>query len=213
MALVEHVAIFAQNLIDPHSPHGIGLPGACLLMALGSTIAPVPNEAVMPVVGSLVHNGTFGWTQAIIWTTVGSLLGSIFSYYLGYFGGKPLVMKIGRFLLVNEHHLDLTTRWFHKHGGATVFISRFVPIIRHLISIPAGIGRMPMLSFIAYTVIGATLYNIFLLWIGYWLKDQWSVVLQYSHPIDLAFIALCVIGAIAWLALHLKKPQIREKGS
>jgi len=206
MALVEHVSDFAQYVIN-----GIGLPGACFLMALESMIAPVPSEAVMPFVGFLIHDGKFGWVEATIWTTIGSLMGSIISYYLGYIGGKPVVMKIGRFLLVNEHHLDWTTKWFHTHGGLTVFISRFLPVVRHLISIPAGIGRMPLLPFLMYTAIGATLWNVFLMWVGYWLKDRWETVLKYSHPIDLAFVAVCAVVGGIWLFLHLRKPKPAEK--
>ncbi len=205
MALVEAISEFAQHIINPTT--GIGLPGACFLMALESMIAPVPSEAVMPFVGFLIQEGKFGWVQATIATTVGSLVGSIISYYLGYFGGKPLVMKIGRFMLVNEHHLDLTTKWFHTHGGATVFISRFLPIIRHLISIPAGIGRMPFISFCLYTMVGATMWNFFLMWVGFKLKEHWDKVHQYSRPIDLIFIAVCVVVGAIWLVLHFKKPK------
>jgi membrane protein DedA with SNARE-associated domain len=205
MALVESISTFAQHVISPDT--GIGLPGACFLMALESMIAPVPSEAVMPFVGFLVQEGKFGWTEAIIWTSIGSIVGSIISYYLGYFGGKPLVMKVGRFMLVNEHHLDLTTKWFHTHGGATVFICRFLPIVRHLISIPAGIGRMPLLSFCAYTIVGATLWNVLLMWVGFKLKENWDKVHQYSRPIDMIFIAGCVLVGAIWLILHLKKPK------
>ena len=213
MALVEHIANFAQHLISP-PPTGIGLPGACFLMALESMIAPVPSEAVMPFVGMLLHDekfGEFGWLQATLWTTIGSLMGSIISYYLGYFGGKPVVMKIGRFLLVNEHHLDLTIKWFHMHGGITVFIARFLPIVRHLISIPAGIGRMPLLSFMLYTAVGATMWNVFLMWVGFkfaeQLKQHPDLFIKYSHPIDLTFVAVCIVVGAVWATLHFRKPK------
>src|SRR4051812_10733711 len=94
------------------TPWGLWVAGG--LMALESMIAPVPSEFVMPPLGMALHNGTadFSWTSAIVATSIGSLLGSLLSYYLGYFGGKPLVMRIGKYLLVNEHHLDMTTDWF-----------------------------------------------------------------------------------------------------
>jgi membrane protein DedA with SNARE-associated domain len=191
----------------------LGYTGAALLMAGESMILPIPSEAVMPPMGMLLHPGargelpTFTWTGAILATSVGSLLGSLISYYLGYFGGKPLVLKVGRFLLLNEHHLDLTTQWFDRRGGLTVFVGRFVPVIRHFISIPAGIARMNLLKFCLYTLVGATLWNTFLLWVGYKLQAHWDTILRYSGPIDIVMVLLLLIGIVAWYCLHLKKPR------
>jgi membrane protein DedA with SNARE-associated domain len=191
----------------------LGYSGAALLMAGESMILPIPSEAVMPPMGMLLHPGLAGdaprftWTGAILATSLGSLLGSLVSYYLGYFGGKPLVLKVGRFLLLNEDHLDLTTRWFNKHGGITVFIARFVPVIRHFISIPAGIARMNLAKFILYTLVGATLWNIFLLWLGWKLQDHWNTILHYSGPIDIVMVLLLLVGVVAWYYLHLRKPK------
>jgi membrane protein DedA with SNARE-associated domain len=184
-----------------------GLLGAAILMALESMIVPIPSEVIMPPLGMAVHKGTFSWPAAMIATSMGSLVGSLISYYLGYIGGKPLVMKVGRFLLLNEHHLDLTTSWFHKWGSLTVFISRFIPVVRHFISIPAGIARMNLLKFALYTLIGATLWNGFLLWLGYKLQAHWEDILTYRKPIDMAIIVLLVMGVVAWYAIHLRKPK------
>src|SRR5438552_1004053 len=142
--LTEHLKDWAVSAIESG-----GYPVAALLMALESMIAPVPSEVVMPPLGVLIHQHPerFGFAGAIAWTSLGSLIGSLISYYLGYFGGKPLVMKVGKWLLLNEHHLDLTTTWFHRWGSLTVFICRFIPVVRHFISIPAGIARMNLLKF------------------------------------------------------------------
>jgi membrane protein DedA with SNARE-associated domain len=189
--------------------HYLGYPGVALLMAGESMIFPIPSEAVMPPLGMLIHQrpDQYTWTACILASSIGSLVGSLASYYLGYFGGKPLVLKVGRFLLLNEHHLDLTTQWFNKHGGITVFIARFVPVVRHFISIPAGIARMNLLKFCAYTLIGATLWNAFLLWLGYNLEDHWKTILHYSGPIDIVMALLLLLGVIAWYYLHLRKPK------
>jgi membrane protein DedA with SNARE-associated domain len=184
-----------------------GLFGAGFLMALESMIAPIPSELVMPPLGMLVHQGKFTWTGAIVATSIGSLIGSLISYYLGYFGGKPLVMKIGKWLLINEHHLDLTTQWFTRWGSLTVFICRFVPVVRHFISIPAGMAKMNLVKFCLYTVVGATLWNVFLLWVGYKLESHWETILKYRGPLDAAIIVLMVIGVVAWYWLHLRKPR------
>src|SRR4051812_3665272 len=94
-----------------------GLFGAAGMMALESMVAPIPSEVVMPPLGIAVHQERFTWYAAILATSAGSLAGSLISYYMGYFGGKPVVMKVGRFLLLNEEHLDLTTRWFNRWGS------------------------------------------------------------------------------------------------
>ena len=186
-----------------------GYPVAALLMALESMIAPVPSEIVMPPLGMLIHQNPdrFGFTAAILWTSAGSLAGSLISYYLGAFGGKPLVMKVGKWFLLNEHHLDLTTNWFQRWGSLTVFLCRFVPVVRHFISIPAGIARMNLLKFSLYTLIGATLWNSFLLYVGYKLDKHWDTILQYRRPIDIAILALLALAVILWYYLNLRKPK------
>jgi membrane protein DedA with SNARE-associated domain len=184
-----------------------GYPVAALLMALESMIAPVPSEIVMPPLGMLIHQNPerFGFPAAIAWTSCGSLAGSCVSYYLGYFGGKPLVMKVGKWLLLNEHHLDLTTAWFKRWGSLTVFICRFIPVVRHFISIPAGIARMNVVKFAVYTLIGATLWNSFLLWLGYKLEKHWETILKYRQPIDIGIIGALGLGVVLWYWLNLRK--------
>ena len=113
-----------------------GYAGAFVLMALESMVAPVPSEAVMPFVGFLVADGTWNLWLALLATSMGSLVGSLASYWMGYYGGKPLVLKVGKYLLLNPHDLALTERYFNKRQGLyTVFLARFIPVIRHLISI------------------------------------------------------------------------------
>lgn len=193
--------------------HG-GLFGAGTLMALESMILPVPSEVVMPPLGMAVHRGEFSWEAAIVATSIGSLVGSLISYYLGLFGGKPLVMKVGRFLLLNEEHLDLTTRWFNRWGALTVFVCRFVPVVRHFISIPAGIARMNLLKFCVYTLVGATMWNSLLLWAGWYLEDKWETkVMPWRHRIDIVVVALLAIGVVAWYAIHLRKPKKASAGA
>jgi membrane protein DedA with SNARE-associated domain len=200
--MLEVMKDWAVQVIDAFGPLG-----AAGLMALESMIAPIPSEVVMPPLGMLVHQGKMSLEIAMIATSIGSLLGSLLSYYLGFFGGKPLVMKVGRWLLINEHHLDLTTHWFGRWGGLTVFICRFVPVVRHFISIPAGIARMNLWKFSLYTLIGATLWNGFLLWIGWKLEDHWQTILKYRTPIDAAVVLLLVLGVVGWYWIHWKSPR------
>ena len=187
--------------------------GAFLLMMLESMVAPVPSEAVMPFVGFLVADGRWSLGFALFATTLGSLAGSLLSYLMGYYGGKPVVLKLGRYLLLNPHDLELAERFFAKKRGLlTVFVARFVPVVRHLISIPAGMGRMPLAPFLAVSTLGAFLWNGFLLFCGILLRNRWHVVQHYSHQIDIVVVILCVIAA-AWFAQNRLKGRKAASGS
>lgn len=177
-----------------------GYYGACFLMMLESMILPVPSEAVMPFVGFLVVDGRMDLGLALMATSLGSLVGSLLSYAMGYYGGPPVVLKLGRYLLLHPDDLQRAGNFFHQRQGMiTVFAGRFIPVIRHLISIPAGTGRMPLLPFILSTLAGATLWNGFLLWLGMELRDNWNIVQRYSHYIDILVIILALVGLVIFL--------------
>jgi membrane protein DedA with SNARE-associated domain len=180
-------------------------PGAFVLMALESMIAPIPSEAVMPFVGFAVQNGQMKVVPAIVVTSIASIVGSLISYWLGWVGGKPLVMKVGKYLLINEQHLDWTIAFFHKRSGTwTIFIGRFVPVIRHFISIPAGIGKMPLVPFCLATLIGATMWNSFLLYLGYAWHSHIDELRKYYKMMDVAVIVVGVMVVAGWFYLHLR---------
>jgi membrane protein DedA with SNARE-associated domain len=174
-----------------------GYAGAAALMTLESMIAPVPSEAVMPFVGFQVADGRWNLWVAILATSLGSIIGSLLSYTMGYYGGKPLVLKVGKYLLLNQRDLEWTERFFQRRQGVwIVFLGRFVPVVRHFISIPAGIGKMSLLPFIAVTLIGATAWNTFLLFCGWKLRDNWTVVQKYSHQADIVIVVGLVVFAV-----------------
>jgi membrane protein DedA with SNARE-associated domain len=201
MSLTETITVHSRDLIA-HT----GYFGAGLLMALESMIAPVPSEAVMPFVGMNVVQGKMALAPALIFTSLGSLIGSVISYYLGYFGGKPLVLKVGKYLFVNEHHLDLTVAFFHRRGSITVFLSRFIPVVRHFISVPAGMGKMPLLSFTFYTLVGATLWNGLLLWAGYVWQANVDKITPYYKKLDIVVVVAAVVMVAIWFYMHRKMP-------
>ncbi len=204
--ITEKITELAVHVLDT-----AGYPGAALLMALESMIAPVPSEAVMPFVGFQVADGKWNLALAILATSFGSLVGSLLSYWMGFYGGKPLVLKVGKYLLLNRHDLELTERFFQKKQGLwTVFAARFVPVIRHFISIPAGMGRMPLGPFVAVTVVGATLWNTFLLVCGMKLREHWTVVQTYSHQVDIAIVVLSVIGLAWFVRSRLRRHRAAE---
>lgn len=179
--------------------------GAAGLMALESMIFPLPSEAVMPFVGFKVADGEWNLWLAILATSIGSMIGSLLSYAMGYYGGKPLVLKLGKYLLLNQRDLERTETFFQRRSGAmTIFIGRFIPVVRHFISIPAGTGKMALGPFCVATLIGATIWNTFLLLLGKKLRDHWTVVQKYSHQVDIVIVALLVIGGVWWF-LHRRK--------
>ncbi len=180
--------------------------GAWALMTLESMIAPVPSEAVMPFVGFEVADGKWNLWLAILSTSLGSVTGSLLSYLMGYYGGKPLVLKYGKYLLLNVHDLEMTERYFHQRAGLwTVFVARFIPVVRHFISIPAGTGRMSLWPFIGVTLTGATMWNSFLLYCGMRLRDNWGVVRHYSHQADIVIVGLLLMAAVWFMFRRFRK--------
>jgi membrane protein DedA with SNARE-associated domain len=198
--MVQHLAVYFTYIIEK-----LGYFGAGFLMALESMVAPVPSELVMPFVGFLAVEGKFSVPMAIFATSVGSLIGSLISYYMGYWGGRPFVLKVGRYLLLNQEHLEWTERWFERNGSWTILVSRFIPVVRHLISIPAGLGRMRLFPFCLYTTIGATIWNTFLLVCGYKLRQNWTLVEQYSHEVDVIVAVGLVVVGIWFVFTHLRR--------
>lgn len=185
---IEIIVDFAVGVIN-----ALGLPGIFLLMALESTAAPIPSEAVLPFAGFLVAQGKLDFLFVVIAATLGSIVGSLFSYYIGYFGGKTAVVKIGKYMMLNEKHLEHTEKFFHKDGGKTIFISRFIPVVRHLISIPAGIGKMSLKKFVPFTIAGALIWNSFLVWVGINLQSHWNEILKYTQILDYVVLAVLII--------------------
>jgi len=173
-----------------------GYAGLFILMALESMIAPIPSEAVMPFAGFNIVEGNFTWPGVIFFSTLGSIIGSLISYYLGYWGGRPLVLKVGKYFLLDKSHLDTTEKYFNRRGEITILIARFIPVVRHLISIPAGLAKMNIWKFIIYTVIGAACWNTILTIAGYYLKSNWSEIMKYSHIIDIVVVALLALAFI-----------------
>lgn len=182
-----------------------GYTGVLILMIFESMIAPVPSEAVMPFAGFLIYEKKFTWLGVALASTTGSIIGSTVSYYLGLYGGKPIIQKFGKYLLLDEHHLELTEKFFGKHGEKAVFISRFIPIVRHLISIPAGIGKMNVPKFLIYTTVGACAWNMILTYIGFVLRNNWNTIHHYNKYGDIIVLLVLGIGAYMFISKSMKR--------
>ena len=178
------VGLFTQIML------ALGYIGVAVLMVFESMILPVPSEAVMPFAGFLVAQGKFNFWIVVIVSAIGSIIGSLLSYWIGMYGGRPIVKRYGKFLLLHEGHLEWTEKWFKKYGDEAVFISRFIPVVRHLISIPAGIAEMNMKKFLFYTFTGAFIWNGFLTWVGMKMGENWEQITGWFRWFDIVIIAV-----------------------
>lgn len=199
--MTESISNWAVGVLDT-----TGYLGAAFLMALESMIAPVPSEAVMPFVGFLVADGKWTLEGAVVSTSLGSLVGSLASYVMGRWGGRQFVLKAGKYLLLSHHDLQVAERFFQRRKGSwALFVSRFVPVVRHLISIPAGMGSMPLGPFVIATLAGSTLWNGFLLVCGIKLRERWDLILRYSHQVDLGVAMVLILAGGLFLRSRLRK--------
>lgn len=187
----------------------IGYVGIFILMALESMVTPVASELVMPFAGFLVYEGKLNMILVILAGTLGCVFGSLISYYIGYYGGIPLVLKFGKYLLLNKHDLELTQKFFKKYGEKTIFVSRFIPVVRHLISIPAGIGKMDLKKFVFFTFLGSLGWNTILTYTGFYLKQNWELVHEKLRSFELVILLLLIILVILFIYYHVKRSRIK----
>ena len=196
------INLLGQFIINVIS--ALGYFGIFILMMFESMVVPIPSELVMPFAGFLISQNKFSFLLIILFSSLGSITGSLMSYYIGKYGGNAFIKRYGKYFLLDEHDLKKTEAWFKKSGERTIFISRFIPVVRHLISIPAGIGKMNLTKFSVYTLIGATIWNTFLAYLGYLLGENWESVKKYSEPLSIISAVILVILAIYFIYRHIK---------
>ena len=190
----------------------LGYPGVFLLITLESTLVPIPSELVMPFAGFMAARGDFSLPVLLVINSTAALLGSGICYWIGAKGGKPFLERYGKFFLVRRHDLDKTHDFFARRGKWVVLIGRFVPVIRHIVSIPAGIARMPLKTFFLQTFIGSTIWGGFLIILGYQLGDNWEAVAKKFKQVDLA-IGLVVVVALVGLGLWFFMRRRRDRAN
>ena len=181
--------------------HLIGAPGAGLAIALENLFPPLPSEAILPMAGLAAARGSFSLAEALFWTTAGSVVGAFALYGIGAWLGLPRLRAVVRRMpLLDVRDVDRTVAWFHRHGGKAVFFGRMLPIFRSLISIPAGVTRMPLVRFGLLTLAGSFLWNAVFVLSGYLLGEQWHIVEEYAGIVQYAVI-VAVAGALLWFTV------------
>lgn len=192
----------------------MGYPGLFLLIVLESTMVPIPSLLVMPFAGFLASQGAFSLPAILVINSAGALTGSLLSYWLGAAGGKPLLLRYGKYLFVRPKDIEKTEEYFARHGGKTIFIGRFLPVVRHLISIPAGIARMPLPAFLGLTFAGATMWGGGLMVVGYQLGANWEEIATKAKRIDLVIAGLVVVAIVAVVVRFvLRRRRENQKNS
>lgn len=194
--------------------NNIGYPGIIFLMAIESSLIPLPSEIVIPPAAYLAAQGEMNIYLVVICGVIGSLIGSIINYYLAYILGRPIVFaftrtKIAKLLLINEKKIIKSEKIFLDYGSISVFFARLLPVIRHLISIPAGFCKMNFFKFVFYTTLGSALWVSVLAVLGYYTGYNQEVIKKYSKEISFGFIILTIITVAFYF--YYKKIYKKEK--
>jgi membrane protein DedA with SNARE-associated domain len=184
----------------------LGLPGVFVLMVLESACIPVPSEATMLFAGFAVSRGEFSLVAAVAVGSFANLVGSWIAYWVGYAGRVDILEKHGRKLHIKKSHLEWADRWFERHGDATVFFTRMMPIVRTFISLPAGVARMPFWRFSLLTVLGCIPWVLMLTFIGKQAGDNWEKWKDNLHYVDYAVAALIVAGVVFLVVRARRRP-------
>jgi membrane protein DedA with SNARE-associated domain len=203
--MLEQFASAVQDVVRE-----LGYPGLFVLIFLESTMVPIPSLLVMPFAGFMASQGVFSLPAILVINSLGALAGSLASYWLGAAGGKPLLVKYGKYVFVRAKDIEKAEQFFAGQGRWTVLIARFLPVLRHIISIPAGVARMPLIPFVTQTFIGATLWGGGLMVFGYVVGEGWQPIAAKAKRIDIVIAALIVVGLLV-VALRFMLRRRRER--
>ncbi len=203
-SILQTLAEFIKNGIST-----MGYPGVIWMMAVESACIPLPSEIIMPFSGFLVYTGRFNLHAVAFAGAFGNLIGSIAAYAVGYYGGRPFLQRYGKYIFIREHELAVADRFFDRHGPATVFFTRMLPIVRTYISLPAGISRMRFGPFCVLTFLGAIPWCYVLTYAGVALGENWEHIKRYTHLLDW-MVAAGLLALIAfWAVRRLGQTRMR----
>ncbi|MGC2063385.1 MAG: DedA family protein [Thermodesulfovibrionales bacterium] len=183
----------------------LGYPGIFLLMAMESSVIPIPSELVMPPAGYLAQQGQMNILIAILSGTAGSLAGAYVNYLAAHYLGRPLLLKYGKYVWITEEKFAKVERFFIEHGEISTFVGRLLPVVRHLISLPAGLAGMNHIKFSLYTLAGAGIWVTILTYIGYFIGVNRDLITRYSHQALIGAVLLSAVILAVYVVLHKKK--------
>lgn len=202
------IAGWATGLVET-----LGGPGAGLAIALENLFPPLPSEVILPLTGFAAAQGVLSLASALFWTTLGSVVGAVALYGLGaVFGRERMHALWAKLPLVKTSDLERTEEWFARHGTKAVLLGRMVPVFRSLISVPAGVERMPLPRFVALTTAGSLVWNTVLVLAGYWLGDSWDVVGTYVGLMSKVVLGLAVLAATWWVVKRVRGRKDSARG-
>ena len=200
----------------------VGYVGVMLAMAIESAMVPLPSELILPYAGFLVSDPTqlepltgqaWSFWIVVIVATIGNTLGSIVGYAIGAWGGRPFLLRWGKYLLIRPHEIELADHFFQKYGPATAFFSRLLPVVRTFISFPAGVARMPLGTFILYSTLGALPWSFLLVFAGEQLGANWVDIRHALQPFDLAIAVGVVLLVVLFVWWRLGMPGRPKRGN
>lgn len=201
------LADWAVSLMDVIGPAGAGI-----AIAMENLFPPLPSEVILPMAGLAASRGSFSLVEALLWTTAGSVVGALVLYGLGAWLGVARLRAIAaRVPLLHPEDIDRTVAWFHRHGGVAVFFGRMIPIFRSLISIPAGITRMPVWRFTLLTAAGSLIWNSIFVLSGFFLGESWHIVERYAEVLQYVVIAAAALG-VAWFLYARIRALLEHRG-
>lgn len=201
------VTDWAVNLMET-----IGAPGAGLAIALENLFPPLPSEVILPLAGFTASRGNFSLFEAILWTTLGSVVGAYALYVLGAWLGRDRMRRlVSRVPLIDIEDVDKVEAWFNRHGYRAVFFGRMIPLFRSLISIPAGIERMPVGKFLLLTTAGSLIWNTIFVLAGFYLGENWHVVEQYANTFQKIVIVAVVLFAAYFAFSKIRKHRAKKR--
>jgi membrane protein DedA with SNARE-associated domain len=204
--------ITAISLWVIHVISTLGYGGIVLLMAIESACIPLPSEIIMPFSGYLVSQGQMDLTWVSLAGAIGCVVGSIPAYYLGMYGGRPMIERYGRYVLISHHDLDLADRAFTRYGEIIIFLGRLLPVVRTFIAFPAGVARMAMGRFIVYTFVGSLIWCWALAYVGKQLGDNWKTLGPYFHEFHWAIAIVFGVLLAAYVWRHVKSINRQPNG-
>ena len=182
-----------------------GYAGIFGLMLLESATLPIPSEVVLPWAGYLVYTGTFNFTFALIAASIGSLAGTLIDYEIGYYLGRPAIVRYGKYAHLSEKHLVMSENWFKKFGSIAVLLARFVPLVRTVVAFPAGMAEMKLWKFIAYSIVGIVIWDAALIYLGYLVGPSVQSIINSLSSDFTVIEVLAVVAGIALLYFLIKR--------